>query len=118
MWELSLLVFFVLFASAICSTTEAAVLSLPFLRARMLVEEGRHGSKSLLFIKENIHITIAVIIMLNNAVNISGAFFVGQKVTSLFGVAWLGWASAAMTIGIIVFSEIFPKAVGERYKIP
>ncbi len=93
-------------------------MSLPFLRARLLVEEGRRGAKSLLFIKENIHITIAVTVMLNNAINIMGAFFVGQKITKLFGEVWLGWASAAMTIAIIVFSEIFPKAVGERYKIP
>lgn len=117
MWPLLFLFFCVISASAICSVTEAAILSLPFLRVRILVEEGRRGAKSLLYIKENIHRTIAVIVMLNNAINITGSFFVGQKVMILFGDVWLGAASAVMTLAIIIFSEIFPKAVGERYKI-
>lgn len=116
MWPLTILLISILIASAICSMSEAALLSLPLLRARMLLEERRKGAKTLLYLKENIHITIAVIVVLNNAVNITGSLFVGLKVTLLFGDQWLGVASALMTLAIIVFGEIFPKAVGERYK--
>ena len=108
----------VVLASAICSMSEAALLSLPVLRARMLHEESKKGAKALLYLKENIHITVASLVMLNNTVNIMGSFYVGLRVTLLFGDKWLGVASAIMTFAIIIFGEIFPKAVGERYKVP
>lgn len=116
----SLIVLFIsiIFGSAICSMTEAAILSLPALRARLLQEEGRKGAKDLVYIKDNIPIAVASVVMLNNAINIMGSFFVGLRVTLLFGDRWLGAASAITTFAIIIFGEIFPKAVGERYKTP
>ena len=116
MWSLVILFISIICASAICSMSEAAILSLPILRARMLYEENRKGSKALLYIKENISITVASIVMLNNAINIIGSFFIGLRVTLLWGDGWLGLASAVMTFAIIIFGEIFPKAIGERYK--
>ena len=118
MGELLILVVSVLIASAICSMAEAAILSLPILRARILFEEGRKGARTLVVIKEDIHFTIASIVFVNNAINIIGAFFVGRKVTVLFGDQWLGAASALMTLGIIIGGEIIPKTLGERFKIP
>jgi len=55
--------------------------------------------------------------MISNAINIVGSFFVGLKVSVLLGNRWLGLASALMTLVVIIFGEIFPKALGERYKI-
>ena len=117
MWPLPILFVGILLGSAICSLTEAALLSLPILRARMLVEERRRGAKTLLHIKENIHITVASIVFVNNAINIIGSIFVGRLVAEKYGDQWLGAASAVMTLAIIIGGEIFPKAVGERYKI-
>ncbi len=117
MTYLTILFFSILGASAVCSMIEAAVLSLPTLRARILVEERRKGAKDLLFIKENIAIAVACLVVLNNATNIIGAFYIGFKVAQLFGDQWLGLASAVITIAIIIFGEIFPKAIGERYKV-
>ncbi len=115
---LTLIVLFVgvIVASGFCSMAEAAILSLPFVRARMLVDEGKKNSKDLLILKENMDVTLAAIVILNNAVNIIGAIFVGQKVTSLFGNNWLGLASTVITFAIIVLSEIIPKTIGEKYK--
>ncbi len=96
---------------------EAAILSLPAVRARIIHEEGRRNAKPLLSVKENIHITVASIVILNNSINIVGSIFVGQRVTMLFGSQWLGLASAVFTFMIIVISEIIPKTIGERYKI-
>jgi len=97
--------------------TEAAILSLPLVKARVLFEERRRGAKNLLFIKENIHIAVATIVILNNAVNIIGAIFVGHRVTYLFGSHWLGIASAILTFAIIIVSEVIPKTIGEYYKV-
>lgn len=116
MLSLILLFLSVIGASAVCSMSEAAILSLPILRARILREQNRKGSKDLLYLKENIHIAVAVIVMFNNAVNIVGSIYIGLKIGQLFGNEWIGLASAVITLTIIILGEIFPKAIGERYK--
>ena len=98
--------------------TEAAVLSLPFVRARILQEQKRRGAIDLIFIKENIHSAVATIVILNNAINIVGAVFVGQVVANMFGNQFLAIFSAALTFAIIIISEVIPKTVGEHHKVP
>lgn len=107
----------IVIASGLCSMSEAAILSLPLVRARILYEQKRKNSKVLLYIKENITFAIASIVILNNAINIVGSIFVGQQVAEQFGNQWLGVASTALTFSIIVASEIIPKTIGERYKV-
>ena len=96
---------------------EAAILSLPFVKARILFEQKRRGAKTLMFIKENIHLAVATIVILNNTINIIGSIFVGQQVTYLFGSHWLGVASAVITFAIIIVAEVIPKTIGEHYKV-
>lgn len=107
----------IIVASALCSMSEAALLSLPLVRARILYEQNRKHSRDLLYIKENISYTVASIVIVNNAVNIVGSIYVGQQVAFHFGSQWLGLASTILTFCIIVASEIVPKTVGERYKV-
>ncbi|MBU0548903.1 MAG: hemolysin family protein [Candidatus Omnitrophica bacterium] len=116
MLQLVILVITVLILSGACSMVEAAILSLPLIKARILFEQKRKGSKTLLLIKENVHLAVATIVILNNAVNIIGSIFVGQRVIALFGSRWLGIASALITFSIIVISEVIPKTFGEHYK--
>jgi len=117
MIALIILIISVLFVSGICSMVEAAILSLPLVKARILFEQKRKGAKTLLFIKENIHLAVATIVILNNSVNIIGAIFVGQRVTYIFGSHWLGISSAVLTFAIIIISEVIPKTIGEHYKV-
>ena len=107
----------IIIASGLCSMSEAAILSLPLVRARILYEEKRRDSGDLLYVKKNITYVIASIVIVNNAVNIVGSIFVGQQVALRFGNQWLGVASTVLTFSIIVVSEIIPKTIGERYKI-
>ncbi len=108
----------IVLAAFLCSLVEAAILSLPTLRARMLVEEKRRNSKHLLYVKEHIAASIATIVIINNIINISGSMYVGYEVTELLGDQWLGLATGLLTFSIIVFGEVIPKALGERFKIP
>ena len=108
----------VLLASGVCSMTEAAILSLSRTRARILYEKKQKGSHDVLYIKENIHSAVATIVILNNAINIIGAIFVGQIASKIFGNEFLGIFSAVLTFGIIVISEVIPKTIGEHYKVP
>ncbi len=116
MSSLLILFFSVLVSSALCSMAEAAILSLPFIRAKALAEQGRRNTKELLFLKENIETTLATIVILNNCINIVGSIFIGECVAQIFGEQWLGLAAAVTTFAIIVISEIIPKTIGERYK--
>ena len=107
-----------IFTSFVCAMVEAAILSLPMLRARMLVEEKRLNSKDLLFIKENITAAIATIVIINNTINIAGSMYIGHQITEVLGDASLGLTTGILTFCIIVFGEVIPKGIGERYKIP
>ncbi len=116
MFSLLFLFASVLTASAFCSMAEAAVLSLPFVRAKVLHDQGKAGAKDLLYLKDNIDKTLATIVILNNIINIIGSIFVGQHAAVLFGEKWLGVISALITFMVIIFGEIIPKTIGERYK--
>lgn len=118
MLGLVILVISVLAASGVSSMVEAAILSLPLIRARLLYEKKRKGSADLMVIKENIHSAVATIVIINNSINIVGSIFVGRMVTSIFGSHWLGAASAIFTFFVIVISEVIPKTIGEHYKAP
>ena len=107
----------IILSSGLCSMAEAAILSLPMMRARILFEHKRKNSKQLLYIKENITQVITSIVIVNNVINIVGSIFIGQQITIRFGNQWLGIASAVLTFSIIIASEIIPKTIGERHKI-
>lgn len=107
----------VILASALCSMAEAAILSLPLMRARILYEQKRKNAKDLLYIKENISHAVGSIVILNNGINIAGSIYIGQEVAVRFGNQWLAVASTVMTFSIIIVSEIIPKMIGERYKV-
>lgn len=108
----------VIFASFLCAMAEAAILSLPLLRARMLVEERRTNARDLLYIKENIALAVATIVIINNCINIAGSMYIGHEITELLGDTALGMATGILTFTIIIIGEVIPKAIGERFKIP
>lgn len=116
MVSLFVLIAVVILASSALSMVEAAILSLPLIRARLLYQEKRRNSKALLDIKEDIHTTIAAIVIVSNAISIVGSIFIGEKVSSLFGDDWLGLFAFCLTILVIIFGEVIPKTIGERYK--
>ena len=60
---------------------------------------------------------LSAILSLNTIANTFGAAAVGHQATALSGDFWFGFVSAAMTILILVFSEILPKSIGtSRWK--
>jgi len=97
--------------------SEAAILSLPLVRARILLDQKKRNSKDLLYLKENIHQTLILIVIFNNTINVVGSIFIGQYIVSLYGNQWLGLTSGVLTFFIIIAAEIIPKSLGERYKV-
>jgi CBS domain containing-hemolysin-like protein len=115
MLELIIVILIVLVASGLCSGSEAALFSIPLIKARQLAQDGTRASHALLRIRENMSRPIASIVILNNIANIVGSIIVGALATRLLGAAWLGVVSGALTFLVIIFAEIIPKTLGERY---
>jgi CBS domain containing-hemolysin-like protein len=118
MLELSLAVAAVLIMSGLCSGTEAALFSIPILRTRQLAQEGGGAAEALTQIRENMSRPIATIVILNNVANIVGSITVGLIATRVLGEALLGVVSGVLTFLVIIFAEIIPKTLGERYAEP
>lgn len=114
MLELLGAVLLLLIASALCSGTEAAIFSLPISKARHMAEKGRTG-KTVCNIRENPARPISVIVILNNLANIVGTYFIASLATTRLEGAWQTAFPFALTVLVILLSEILPKTIGERY---
>ena len=117
MEKLITIILIVIIGSGLFSMIEAALFSVPLNKAKVLFEQKRRGSKSLVFVKENIHRFITVIVIFNNIFNIVGSVIVGIVTLNVLGSAWIGVISAILTFLIIVFAEIIPKSIGGSYAI-
>ena len=115
MAQLAIAVLIVIIGSAICSGTEVALLSIPLLKARQLAQNRNPATLALLGIRERVNRPIATIVILNNVFNIVGSFVVSRLAAELFGNLMLGIFSGILTFLIILFAEIVPKTIGERY---
>lgn len=115
MLKLLLVVLIVLLGSAICSSSEAALFSVSPIRVRQLAQSKKPSAVALLAIREKMNRPIATLVILNNIFNIVGSIVIGTTAASVFGDAWLGLFSAVLTFLIIIFGEIIPKTIGERY---
>lgn len=115
MAQLAIAVLIVIIGSAICSGTEVALLSIPLLKARQLAQNRNPATVALLAIREKINRPIASIVILNNIFNIVGSFVISRIAAGLFGNLMLGIFSGLLTFLIILFAEIVPKTIGERY---
>lgn len=101
--------------SAICSGSEAALFSISLVRVRQMAEGGGATAKALLHIRENMARPIGTIVVINNIANIGGSIIIGDLATDVFGNRWIGVFSAGLTLAVIIFAEIIPKTLGERY---
>jgi CBS domain containing-hemolysin-like protein len=98
--------------SFLCSILEASLLSLPRSQLEALVERGSGAARVLQGMKHNIDRPLAAILTLNTVAHTVGAAGVGAQAAHVFGNLSVGIVSAAMTLAILVFSEIIPKTLG------
>lgn len=115
MLQLIILVLVVILGSAVCSSIETALFSVSVLRVRQLAQSKNPSAVALLAIREKMNRPIATIVILNNTFNIIGSIITGSIATKVLGDTWLGVFSGVLTFLIIIFGEIIPKTIGERY---
>ena len=114
---LILLVLALVLASGLTSMSEAALFSVPISKVYLARDANRSGGGRLAAIKENMQRPISALVILNNLINILGSVMVGYKAADVLGDYWKGYFAGSLTFLIIVFSEIIPKTIGERYNL-
>jgi len=111
----------VLYASAallisfLCSIAEAVMLSVTNAHIALLERRGSPSAPLLRKLKKEIHRPLSAILTLNTIAHTVGAVGVGAQVAIVFGNAWVGLASAVLTLLVLVLSEIIPKTLGAHY---
>jgi len=107
--------FLALGVSFLCSLLEAVLLSVSHAHIALMIKNGRKSGRVLKRMKEEIDHPLAAILTLNTVANTVGAAGVGAQTYHLFGSKWVAVSSAALTILILVCSEIIPKTVGAAH---
>lgn len=101
--------------SFLCSIAEAVILSVTVGYIAVLENEKKSSGKLLRKLKEDINKPLAAILTLNTVAHTVGAAGAGAQASKVFGSAYLGIASAVLTLLILIFSEIIPKTLGAHY---
>jgi CBS domain containing-hemolysin-like protein len=108
--QLLLIVGLALAVSFLCSILEAIILSVTHGYVHVLKESGSKAGRYLDKMQSRIDEPIATILALNTIANTFGAALGGAIAHELFGQTWL--FSGALTLAILLFSEILPKTLG------
>ncbi|OUR65499.1 hemolysin [Methylophaga sp. 42_25_T18] len=115
MWLLISYVFIALGFSFLCSIAEAVLLSVSNVHIALLEEEKHTAGSLLKQLKADINKPLAAILTLNTIAHTVGAAGAGAQAAVVFGSAYVGVASAILTLLILIFSEIIPKTLGAHY---
>ena len=107
-------VLIVLVFSALFSMIEAAIFSLPITKARQMGEKSKNG-RIVQRIRENPARPISTIVIGNNISNIVGTYFVAYLSTKTLTGQSATWFPFLLTGLVILFAEIVPKTIGERF---
>lgn len=104
-------IFLLILLSAFFSGSEMALISLNKGVIREKMEKGVKGAKILDSLLKDPDRVVGAILIGNNLVNISASIIAGAIATKLVGNMGIGIAMAVMTLLILVFSEMTPKAL-------
>ncbi len=115
---MALLLFYVCLAlgvSFLCSIMEAVLLSVTPAYIENKNQAGSAAGRRLSGFKDNIDRPLAAILSLNTIAHTVGAVGAGAQAAIVFGKAYIGIASAVLTLLILILSEIIPKTLGAVY---
>ena len=101
----------IIILSAFFSGSETAFMRANRFRIRTLAEKGNREARRVEAVLENPDRFISVILLGNNFVNILGSAIATALFLSIFGDEGILFASLAMTVILLIFSEITPKTI-------
>ena len=119
MLELTIAVGTVLIVSAMCSLFEAVLYSVPSSYIETLDQSGRRSGRILKDLRfRRVDRPIAAILSLNTIANTGGAFIAGAAFIKLYGGESSIYFTMALTLAVLLLSEIIPKTLGVNYCRP
>jgi len=107
--------FLALVISFLCSIAESVLLSVSVPFVKTLEARGSKSAGLLKKFKAEIDTPLSSVLSFNTIANVVGAAGVGAQATKLWGDIYFGLVSAALTVMLLIFSEIIPKSIGARY---
>lgn len=114
--EASILIL-LLILSGVFSGMEIALFSLTDAKVKALQEEGVKNSKTLAEIKSKPERLLSTILVGNNVVNIGASSYATLIATNAFGNSGAGIAVGIMTLLVLIFGEITPKAIASAKNV-
>jgi CBS domain containing-hemolysin-like protein len=104
-----------LVVSFLCSIMEAVLLSITPSYVAVREQQGHRYAELMRRLKSNVDRPLAAILSLNTIAHTVGAAGAGAQAALVFGDTIIGIFSAALTLAILVLSEIIPKTLGAVY---
>lgn len=112
--KLILLAIFLVF-SAFFSSIETAFFSLPNLRIIHLVKSKVPNARLVQKMKNNSHRLLITILIGNNLVNVAASVLAAAIADEVFGSSMIAAVTGVMTLMLLIFGEITPKALATVY---
>lgn len=105
-------IIFLIGCSAFFSGSEMAFVSVNRASIREKANRGNRHAQTLEKLLDSPDEVVSAIVVGNNIVNIFASVIAGSIATAVFGDIGIGIATAVMTLLIVIFSEVTPKAFG------
>lgn len=117
---MTLLITYILIAvvvSFVCSILEASLLTITPAAINSAKQKGLGWAKRLEEYKADIDRPLSAILTLNTVAHTMGAAGAGAQYARVFGNVGEAIFAGALTLAILVFTEIIPKTLGSRYAV-
>jgi Mg2+/Co2+ transporter CorB len=102
----------------LCSLLETTLFAVRISTLLDRSSAGSRGAARLLEIKQTrIEDAIGAVLILNTVTSTLGLTIAGAQAAKLFGGAQVGLPSAALTVLLLIVSEIIPKTMAARYAV-
>lgn len=117
---MALLITYVLIAlgfSFLCSLLEATLLTVTPASIHAARSRGERWAVKMAALKDDVEAPLSAILTLNTVAHTMGAAGAGAQYARLYGNAAEGLFAGALTLAILIFTEIIPKTLGARYAL-
>ncbi|MGA0846132.1 MAG: CNNM domain-containing protein, partial [Luteolibacter sp.] len=104
--------------SFLCSILEASLLTLTPASIANAKQKGKKWALRMELLKEDIDRPLSAILTLNTIAHTVGAAGAGAQYARVFGGVGDAIFTGALTLAILIFTEIIPKTIGARFAVP
>lgn len=118
MFELIFSISVVILISALCSLFEAIFFSVPISHIETLAQDGNPSGQIFRKLRKNVDRPISAILSLNTIANTGGAAIAGAAFAKVYPDHPKVFFTLAITLSVLLFSEVIPKTIGMVYNRP